>query len=319
MIRSRRINTASSLFAVLLLAALGVWSSAWSGDNAVKQTKKYPHPHQIHMEAKSESSAEFSADEIGDWQGFMRSLQGKGRNLPLDSKDKMIISYLNQDDMSSDDKGLVINIMNKLLVEKGVASHGQGIWQISSETKKMDAVYKKTKENADLKWLNRSLLCDIFPQVKRKKRTGELKNITCATCHEAQGPRAWGKLDPTGQQSPVEEAVSESGVMECISKAIAGERTMEECVDMVKAVRKSVIEPYGPLKNFIRKTDAKGELPLLAAVHPEDPVYAFKPLLKRLVCLECHSRARKVDWVMGSDGKPKKIKIFFGAGSDAKQ
>jgi hypothetical protein len=76
-----------------------------------------------------------------------------------------------------------------------------------------------------------------------------------------------------------------------------------------------MIEDPGPLKKFIQRSDTKGEIPFFVAVHPENP-YTFKPLLKKLVCIECHSRERKVDKVMGHNGKVKDIPIFYGVGSE---
>jgi len=305
-------------FALLSVAILGIYGSAWSAEDSSKQKKKYLHPHQVHLEARSEISADFSPVEIRDWPGFMRSLQGSAQILRLDPEAKMAIGILKTDGLNDDEKAIVVNMLNKLLLETKPVSHVKSAGQSGSETKKSEAVYKKTKDSADLKWLNRSILCDIFPQVTRKKRTKELNKITCSTCHEAWGAKAWGQLDDASVKVASMDADSESAVMECISKAIAGKKTVEECVEMVKVVRRSRIEPYGPLQNFIQKSDAAGDLAFFSAVHPEGP-YTFKPLLKRLVCIECHSRSRKVDKVIGSDGKVKNIKIFYGAGYDRNQ
>lgn len=304
-----------ALIAVLLVTLLGMHSTASSEVAATKQ-KKYPDPHQLHLEARSEGSADFLVDEIGDWPGFIRTLQGRSQVLQLGPEAKMIIGTLRPEGIGDDEKIIVITIFNKLLLEKNLAARTKSIGQSGSETLKMQQAFKQNKGVAELKWLNRSILCDSFPQITRKQRIAELIKISCATCHEAWGLKAWGQLNNVGLKDPVKEAVSESSLSDCISKAIAGKKTVEECAEMVKAIRKSRIEPYGPLKNFIQRT-GENEIPLLAAVHSEDP-YTFKPLLKRLVCLECHSRGRKVDRVMGSDGKVKTIKIFYGAGVEVK-
>jgi len=305
-------STAYVLIAVLLATLFGVYGSAWSEETAAKQKKQYPDPHRIHLEARSESSADFLVGEIADWPGFVHSLQGKAQLLQLGPETKLIIGMLKPEG-NGDDKANAINILNRQLLEKNLASRAKGAGPTGSETAKLQQTYKKTGDIAELKWLNRSILCDIFPQITRKKRSAELKKITCATCHEAWGSKAWGQLDNAARKDPAKEAVNEGEVTACISMAIVGKKTVEECVEMIKEARRSRIEPYGPLKNIMQKTDTKGETPMLAAVHPEDP-YTFKPLLKRLVCLECHSRKRTVDKVMGSDGKVKKIKLFYGAG-----
>ena len=301
------------LIALSLMALPGVCGSAWSEEATTKQKKQYPDPHRLHLEARSESSADFSIDEIGDWPGLLRSLQGKGASLQLDRQTKMILGVLKPEGLSGDDKAIVINILNGLLLEKSLASRARTLGQPGGETTKLQRTYATTKEVAGLKWLNRSVLCDSFPQLTRKKRSAELKKITCATCHEAFGATAWGQLESAGAANPGKETVSEGAVAACISQAIAGKKTIDECTEMVKAVRRSRIEPYGPLKNIMQRADADSEAAFFATVHPESP-YPFKPLLKRLVCLECHSQNRKVDKVMGSDGRVKRIKIFYGAG-----
>jgi hypothetical protein len=95
---------------------------------------------------------------------------------------------------------------------------------------------------------------------------------------------------------------------------MGGEKNLEECVQKARVLKGFKIQEPGPLKNVIQRNNPEGVEGLLVAVHPEDP-YTFKPMLKKLVCLECHSKARKVDKVMGADGKIKDIPLFYGAGS----
>jgi len=275
--------------------------------------KKYPHPHTVHLEAMSQTVPDFFIDEISDWAAFSKSLQDTLKTLPFNPGARVVISSFKPEDLSSDEKSIVLNELNRLLKDETLGAQVRRIATFTGETRKLESNYLKTKNREDLKWMNRSILGDLFPQITRKERVGELKQITCATCHEAWGPKAWGQVEMGEVKEPYKDAVSESAVMECFSKAIAGEKTMEECSEMANIIKKSRIEPYGPLKNFIQRSNYEGEIPLLVAVHPEDP-YTFKPLLKKLVCLECHGQERKVTKVKGKDGKIKEIPIFYGLG-----
>jgi hypothetical protein len=138
-----------------------------------------------------------------------------------------------------------------------------------------------------------------------EQKAGGLKKITCATCHEAVAERV---------KEAEKAGVDEKSVMACFSSAIAGDKTFEECKQMADLLKSTRIEPYGPLKNYIQRKDAQDERPFFTAIHPANP-YTFKPLLKRLVCVECHGQDRKVIAVMGRDGKVKEIPIFYGLGS----
>lgn len=275
----------------------------WSDEGIVtKQGKKYPHPHTIHLEALSQRTADFSIDEIKDWQGFLQSLNNKLNILPLSTEAKITISGFKHRALNSEEKAFIITEINRLLTDERLFAQLKGIVAFSDQTKKLGAEYLKTKSKEDSKWLNRSIINDIFPQPLRIGKVKELKKMTCETCHEA-----WAKEEF--------KDISERVVMECFSKAIAGEKGMEECIEKAKLLKESRIEDSGPLNKFIQRSDTKGEIPFFVAVHPENP-YTFKPLLKRLVCIECHSRERKVDKVMGRDGKVKDIPIFYGVGSE---
>ncbi|MDA8088373.1 MAG: hypothetical protein M0Z75_16955 [Nitrospiraceae bacterium] len=74
------------------------------------------------------------------------------------------------------------------------------------------------------------------------------------------------------------------------------------------------LAPYGPLKNVIQRSNPDGANQYLVAIHPENP-YTFKPLLKRLVCVECHGSARKVSTFTDAKGRTGKIPLFYGKGA----
>lgn len=278
---------------------------AWA-ETAPKEKKKYPHPHALHSEAVSEKNVDFSMDEIKDWPEFLRALQSRMNVLPLSDEARMVIKGFKPENPSNDEKAFSVNEVNKMLASERLGAQAKSVTAFSAETKRLEADYKNTRNKEDLKWLNRGIINDMFPQVARKSKVRELSKITCTTCHEAYAPI---------EKELKEAAIDERAVMECFSMAIRGERPMEECIEKANIFKKSKIEDYGPLRNFIQRPDTKGEIPFFAAVHPEDP-YTFKPLLKRLVCLECHGQDRKVTKVKGSDGKMKDILIFYGLGSD---
>lgn len=294
-----------SLVTFLLLTAYCLLpTSAWSEEQVSKKKKKYPHPHTLHLEVVSQKTPDFSIDEIKDWPGFLRLLQSRLSDLPFSIEARMVIKAFKPDALNSDEKTIVVNELNRLLMDETFGPQRKSIAAFSSETKKLESDYIKTKGKEDLKWLNRGIINDLFPQISRKGRGEELKKITCATCHEAVAE---------GVKEADKAGVDEKSVMECFSKAIAGEKTMEECKQMADLLKRTRIEPYGPLKNFIQRKDAQGEIPFFVAVHPENP-YTFKPLLKRLVCVECHGYDRKVSKVRGRNGKVKEIPIFYGLG-----
>jgi hypothetical protein len=277
------------LFVTVFLCLYG---PAWAEDAVSKKGKKYPHPHTLHMEVMEQGTADFSPDELGDWPDFVRSLQKKNAVLPFSQEGRMAISGLKPDALSDDDKAMLVSEFNRLLTDETVAG-----------------VKGKVKNTENFKWLNRGIITGLFPQIARKERGKSLKKITCATCHEAYAQ---------AEKDSATNKVDERAVMECFSKAIAGEaagrEAMDECLKMADVLRKSRIQPYGPLKNVIQKGVPEGDIPFLVAIHPEAP-YTYKPLLKRLVCIECHGQDRKVTMITGRDRKEKEIPIFYGAGS----
>lgn len=287
-----------------LIIVLGFSKPGWTGGNAPKQNK-YPDPHALHLSVMGQKTADFSVDEIKDWAEFVRSLQA-GLQSPAEKslfgpEARMLISGIRPAMVTDDAKVSVVNELNNLLIDKTVMPRVKNSLRFSRETVQIETQYKKTQGQDDLKWLNRSIISDMLPRIPRKQRKGtELKRLTCTTCHEMY----------KGSQAEI----SERDVMDCFSQAIDGKKTMGECIDMANALKRSKIQPYGPLKNFIQRSNPEGMNPYLIAVRPQSP-YTFKPLLKRLVCVECHSNARKVNKITGSNGKTREIPIFYGAGS----
>lgn len=276
---------------ILVSALLFMSIPAWAEDAVSKQGKKYPHPHTLHMEVMEQGPADFSSDEIGDWPDFVRSLQKKTSTLPFSQEGRMAINDLKPDSLSSDDKAMLVSELNRLLRDKTVAG-----------------IKGKTQNTEDLKWVNRNVIAALFPHISRKEKGKGLKKITCASCHEA-----YAQTEKNAEKNKVDEKM----VLDCFSNVISGKtegkESMEDCLKMADTLKKSRIQPYGPLRNVIQKNVLEGDIPFLVALHPEEP-YTYKPLLKRLVCIECHGQERKIDKIKARDGKTKKIPVFYGYG-----
>jgi hypothetical protein len=290
----------------------GLWHSAWAEAGAPEE-KKYPHPHAVHLHARGGETANLSAGEIDDWPEFVRSLRDTLR-APISEKlfrleSRMLLVGIRPGMVTEDAKVSVISELNRQIADESLMSRLGSDVTSSPETKEWIAAYRKSGSPEDLRWLNRSVLSDILARVPRKQRKGvELAQITCTTCHEMSARQAGAVANGSAS------AISEREVMDCFSASMGGEKNLEECVEKAKVCRGFKIQGPGPLKNVIQRNNPEGAEGLLVAVHPEDP-YTFKPMLKKLVCLECHSKARKVDKVVGADGKIKDIPLFYGAGS----
>lgn len=294
------------LMITALCAAVAVlYGAAWAEEGSRKLKKKYPHPHSLHLEVVSQKAADISVDEVKDWPGFLRALQGKQQVLSLSAEARILVSGLKPDAVNEDDKTAVLNELNKLLADEVFSLRARSIAGFSDETRKAEMNYLKTKSADDIKWFNRNVISDIFPQILRKAKGAELKKITCSTCHEG-----YAKAEKAVKEAGINEGI----VMECFSKAITGDQAIDECVEKASMLKKAKIEPYGPLKNFIQRKGSEEEIPFFVAVHPENP-YTFKPLINKLLCLECHGQDRKVTKIKGKDGKMKDIPIFYGLGA----
>lgn len=280
------------LFAALCSPALAVEETPTAKDG-----KKYPHPHTIHMRVTERNLPDFTRDDVLDWPGLVQDLKAAPTALPLSVELEMMLAGLNKKmELSNSDRQVLVNELNNILAIWAKAETGKGM------------------RPEDLKWRMRDRLVELLPSLPRKepaKPGSHLPKITCGTCHEDQVQQA---KDYMKQQNLT--IFDEKTVLECFAKAIAGEKGFGECETMAEMLKKTRIEPYGPLRNFIQRPLNEKEISLFVALHPENP-YTFKPLLKKLVCLECHGfdRKVKVEKVKGHDGKEKDMPIFYGAGA----
>ncbi|HET8577195.1 MAG TPA: hypothetical protein VFO18_08860 [Methylomirabilota bacterium] len=289
-----------------VLLCLG--SSAWAGQEAPAQKKKFPHPHAVHLDIVEQDAPEFAVEDIASWPEFVRSLRSNLQLLSVRADVQRLVLRARPEAVSADEKAIVVGELNRLLTQPNAGIRRSEAPAGSSETKKAAAHYRKTQAPDDLRWLHRNMIGDLFPQITRKSRGSELPRITCATCHEGFVP-----ADARGAAGLAAPEGDERAVAACVTKAVADRRSIQECLARAEALRAARVESRGPLTGIIQKRLAEGDSPFLATLRPEDP-YTFKPLLKRLVCTGCHGQARTVDKVRGPQGELKGIPIFYGEG-----
>jgi hypothetical protein len=294
---------------VTLVGAL-LWfcGTAWSGEEKSQQKKKFPHPHAVHLEIVQQSTPEFTIEDIANWPEFLRSFLGKLSLFSVGPEVRRMASLARPEAIAADEKTILVEELNRLLGQPNAGVRGKPATPTSAETKKAAARYRKTGDPDDLKWLRRNLINDVFPQLARKARESEVPPITCVTCHESYAP-----VEKSGAEAPPAPAADEKAVAECFLNAVAGGQSPKECLLRADALRAARIESYGPPVGFVQKNPTEGEIAFITAMRPENP-YTFKPLLKRLVCTQCHGYGRTVDKVKSRDGKMKEIPLFFGSG-----
>ncbi|OGR01021.1 MAG: hypothetical protein A2505_11035 [Deltaproteobacteria bacterium RIFOXYD12_FULL_55_16] len=289
------------LFVALYSPALAVEVAAVEVDETPtdKAGKKYPHPHTVHMNVMELNVPEFTRDDISDWPKLVQDLKAAPPALPLSVEVRMMLAGLRPTELSNSDRQVLVKELNKILVT----------WTAAEASKGM--------KPEEVKWVMRERLVSLFPSLMSKKTGAQLGKITCGTCHESQVRLAREYMERQNLAS-----FDEKTVLDCFTRAITGEKGFGECEAMAEMLKKTRIEPYGPLRNFIQRPLKETEISLFVAIRPEDP-YIFKPLLKKLVCLECHGVERKVkvNKIRGLDGKEKDMPVFYGlgAGSHKKQ
>jgi len=292
----------------LVSAVLCLWNAAWAGEGITPEKKKYPHPHAVHLDIVEQGVPQFAIEEIRTWPEFLRSFQTKLELFSLGTEVRRLASRARPGTVTADEKAVLVGELNRLLRQPNAGIRGQQAAPASAETTEAAARYRKTGAQDDLTWLHRNLIVDVFPQIARKARDPELPQITCVTCHEGFAPAGNGRAE--GLVGP---DADERAVAACLGKAVAEGRSIQECLARAAALRATRIESRGPLSGIVQKRLAEGDSSLLAAVRLEDP-YTFKPLLKRLVCTQCHGHGRTVERVKGRLGETKGIPIFYGEG-----
>jgi hypothetical protein len=294
--------------AALLSVLLCVSSAAWAGEARPGPPKKVPHPHAVHLEIGEQSRPELAVEEIANWAEFMLAFRSRLDLLSVSAEVRRLVARARPEALTVDEKAIVIGEINRLLTLPNASIRRAEAAPASAETTQAAARYRKTQDPDDLRWLHRNLVGDVFPQIARKVRDPELRPITCVTCHEGYAPPEGGRAEVPGTPGAEERAVGE-----CVARAVAEGRSIQECLARAARLRAARIESVGPLRGVIQKRLPEGEIALLAALRPEDPS-PFKPLLKRLVCTQCHGHGRTVDKVRGRQGEMKGIPLFYGEG-----
>ena len=305
-IAPRHVGIASAV--VLVCALVGLGTLTWAGEEIRPQKKKLPHPHAVHLEIVEQGTPEFAVDEIADWVEFLRSFRTRLDGFSVEADVRRLLSRARPETLSADERTIVVGELNRLLGHPNAGIRGRPAAPASAETRKAAARHRKTLAPDDLKWLNRNLIGDVFPQIARKARESELPPITCVTCHEGYAPADRGRAE--GLAAP---GTDERAVVECFARALAQGRSTRECVAKAEALRAARIESAGPLSGIVQKRLPEGAIPFFVAVRPEEP-HTFKPLLKRLACTQCHAHGRTIDRVKGRQGEMKGIPLFYGEG-----
>lgn len=296
-----------SLIFVLAFALL----SATVNATETSEKKKYPDPHSIHLGIYKEiPPIGFTVRRIKDWPKFIRSLQDNIDKLAVGNEIKLFLKSLMPNLLSRDDKAIIVSQLNKFLDKPDFYAQMKDVVKYSKTTKTLLANYHRTKAFEDLKWLNRSILSDLItvaPRVDYAKgiKFRKLRNISCTTCHES-----WGR--------EVKVAAISAGPISVLPskrrQVLQSDRRMKVMTQNSKVPKivadDEFLRNYDNLKKFIVRPEVVLEPLLLRGVRPENP-YIFKPLLKRLVCVECHGYNRPVKQLI-KDGKPDVVKVFYG-------
>lgn len=276
--RNNHLKPVAMIIAALVVAVFPN-ASAQAAEVTLKMKEKgIREPHQVHLEIAKyipSVSVKFSNKGIKDWKGFVGSLKSKLDSMPFSPGIKAMIKGFRPGFLNKADKAMVINELNKLLTNPDLSSNVKGVVKFSKATQKAEKLYKKKWTEDNLKWLNRSIMNDMFPQTPRiervdDKKYAKMRNFICEACHEFLTTTRV-KLD------------------------------------------ENYLKEHDKTKRYIIRTGTAGTPPLLEAVSPKNP-YTFKPTLNRLVCVECHSPAQQVKKILRPDGKTWVVPVFYGEG-----
>lgn len=266
------------LIIAVMIAAAFVNIPAQAAEVTLKMKEKgIREPHQVHLEIVKHvpsGSMKFSTKDIKDWKGFITSLKSKLGSIPFNPGVKAMIKGFRTGSLNKGDKAIVINELNKLLTNPDLSSNVKAVAKFSKATKRAEKRYKRKWSEANLKSYNRSIINDMFPQTPRAKLVDNKK---------------YAKMRNF---------------------------TCEVCHEFLKTARIKLDEGYlkehDNTKRYIIRKSTRGTPFLLDAVSPKNP-YTFKPLLKRLVCVECHNPYRKVKKIT-KNGKTSVVPVFYGEG-----
>ncbi|MCF6247670.1 MAG: hypothetical protein L3J69_09940 [Desulfobacula sp.] len=300
------------VIAATFVAGLYVGGSLAVGSETADLPKKVRDPHQVHFElGKDIPPIGFSVREIIDWPNFTRSLQAQIALLPFSQEMKFLIERLMPGLTSIDEKKVVLSEINKFLKLPDFYSQMKIKVSVSDTTMQLLSDYQRKKTNENLQWLNRSIINDILPPaprvaVREGKKYDKLRNINCLTCHEDWQP-----------VTPVVKKKSALTPLEQLTRMIQTQlinpppSSLPQPESIPFVADDDFLRQYNSLKKLIVRPDTRGNPMIIEAVHPENP-YTWKPLLKRLVCIDCHGPSREINDIKHANGKTHKIKYLYG-------
>jgi hypothetical protein len=279
----------------LFLFVTGFGLPVQAEENVIPESpvKLYPHPHSLHMNVMGQNVPEFNRADVMDWAKLIREMREAAPTLSISPEIQMLLDVVAPTEMSDSDQYAVINELNTILLAWAEAE--------SSE--------KKVRNDLDLQWQIRARLIHHFPSLALRQPGSELSTMTCLTCHNNEGTQSGTYL----KQHSLTRLNAET-VLDCFAEALADGGKFGECETLAESLNQTDIEPYTASRSYIQRKKNDTDISFFVAVQPEDP-YTFKPLLKNLLCVECHGSGRKVDEIRGKDGKMKKIPLLYGLGA----
>jgi hypothetical protein len=284
------------------------WAGAAGDGEPVKAVRD---PHLVHFEiCRDVPPIGFAPGQIKDWPGFITSLRSRLDDLPLGHETQFLINHLMPAMMNEDEKRVIVGQLNKLLKDREFHARLSDRVPFGEETQRLLALYRHSHTDEDLQRANRSIINDMIPEttrvsVEESKKFSKFRNMNCLTCHES-----WKERKP-----PSDLPGSEMSDIGRLEQMVAAQKLTpppppRAAADKVVA-NDEFLRQHETLKKFIVRADKRRNPAFLEAIHPEDP-YTFKPLLKRLVCVDCHGKDREVDKIEHIDGKSHRIKFLYG-------
>ena len=292
----------------MTLAFRGEWGWAAGEGEPVKVVRD---PHLVHFEiGRDIPPIGFTIGRITDWPGLIRSLRSRLNDLPFGHETKFLINHLMPAVMNEDEKKVIVGELNKLLKDQEFPARIAARVAFSEETQRLLAQYRQAPTEENLQWANRGIINDLIPAtpsvaVEEGKKYNKLRGINCLTCHESWKER----------KTPSDPPESEKSDIERLEQMVAAQKTTPpppaQPVANKVVPNDEFLQQYENLKKFVVRADKRQNPAFIEAVHPEDP-YTFKPLLKRLVCVDCHGKDREVDRIEHADGRAHRIKFLYG-------
>jgi hypothetical protein len=307
MLSSRRRSLVVFLFLTVTLSFPG--ESVLSAGE-IQPVKAVRDPHLVHFEiGRDIPPIGFAVDQIKEWPGLIKSFRSRLNDLPISRETKFLINHLMPAVVNEDEKKVIVGELNKLLLDKELYARVTGKMAFSSETQRLLAQYRHAPTEENLRWANRRIINDLIPEtpvvsVETGRKYNKLRGINCLTCHES-----WKERKPStdlherarSDEERLEQMVAAQKITPPPARAVVDKVVPDD----------DFLRQHETLKKFVVRSDKRQNPSLIEAVRPEDP-YTFKPLLKRLVCLDCHGQDWEVDRIEHPDGKSHRIKFFYG-------